>query len=102
MQLPIPFWSAGQREFIPLLLGLYHLTPSSRVPQKGKIKTVIIEELETGLHPEAINAVMLTVIELINRCDWGQTRFRRFWKEVCQWTRFSFIVSWKLMKIRSF
>ena len=67
MQLPIPFWSAGQREFMPLLLGLYHLTPASRVPQKGKIKTVIIEELEAGLHPEAITAVMLAVIELVNR-----------------------------------
>lgn len=67
MQLPIPFWSAGQREFMPLLLGLYYLTPSSRVPQKGKIKTVIVEELETGLHPEAINAVMLAVMELLNR-----------------------------------
>jgi energy-coupling factor transporter ATP-binding protein EcfA2 len=67
IQLPIPFWSAGQREFMPLLLGLYYLTPSSRVPQKGRIKTVIIEELETGLHPEAINAVMLAVMELLNR-----------------------------------
>lgn len=67
MQLPIPFWSAGQREFMPLLLGLYYLTPSSRVKRKGKIETVIIEELETGLHPAAINAVMLAVMELLSR-----------------------------------
>jgi energy-coupling factor transporter ATP-binding protein EcfA2 len=67
MQLPIPFWSAGQREFIPLLLGLYYLAPSSRVPQKGKIETVIIEELEMGLHPEAITGVMLAMMELLNR-----------------------------------
>jgi predicted ATPase len=67
MQLPILFWSAGQREFMPLLLGLYYLAPASRVPQKGKIKTVIIEELEMGLHPAAINGVMLAVMELLHR-----------------------------------
>ncbi|MGD2085488.1 MAG: AAA family ATPase [Candidatus Aminicenantes bacterium] len=67
MQLPIPFWSAGQREFMPLLLGLYYLAPSSRVPQKGNIGTVIIEELEMGLHPEAITGVMLAMMELLNR-----------------------------------
>lgn len=67
MQLPIHFWSAGQREFMPMLLGLYYLTPSSRVSQKGKIKTVIIEELEMGLHPEAISGVMLAIMDLLNR-----------------------------------
>lgn len=67
MQLPIPFWSAGQREFMPLLLGLYYLAPPSRAPQKGKIETVIIEELEMGLHPEAITGVMLAMMELLNR-----------------------------------
>lgn len=67
MQLPIPFWSAGQREFMPLLLGLYYLAPSSRVPQKGRIETVIIEELEMGLHPEAITGVMLAMMELLSR-----------------------------------
>lgn len=67
VQLPIPFWSAGQREFIPLLLGLYYLAPSSRIPQKGNIGTVIIEELEMGLHPEAITGVMLAMMELLNR-----------------------------------
>ena len=67
IQLPILFWSAGQREFIPLLLGLYYLSPASRVPQKGDIETVIIEELEMGLHPAAIDGVMLAVMELLNR-----------------------------------
>lgn len=66
-QLPISFWSAGQREFMPLLLGLYYLCPPSRVTRKGNIQTVIIEELEMGLHPEAINSVMFAVWELVNR-----------------------------------
>jgi predicted ATPase len=67
MQLPISFWSAGQREFMPFLLGLYYLCPPARVSRKGDIETVIIEELEMGLHPEAINGVMLSIMELINR-----------------------------------
>jgi hypothetical protein len=52
---------------MPLLLGLYYLAPSSKVPQKGKIETVIIEELEMGLHPEAITGVMLAMMELLKR-----------------------------------
>ncbi|MGE5342809.1 MAG: AAA family ATPase [Candidatus Omnitrophota bacterium] len=67
MQLPISFWSAGQREFMPLLLGLFFLCPPSKVRRKGYIETVIIEELEMGLHPEAINDVMFAIMELISR-----------------------------------
>ena len=32
--LPYLVWSAGQREFVPLLLGLYHLLPSAKVPRR--------------------------------------------------------------------
>lgn len=67
IKLPLSLWSAGQREFMPLLLGLYYLTPGSRVSLKGKVKTVIIEELEMGLHPQAIEAVMFAMMELIHR-----------------------------------
>ena len=67
MQLPISFWSAGQREFMPLLLGLYYLIPASKVSQKGQIQTVIIEELEMGLHPNAIYGVMFAILELLHR-----------------------------------
>jgi predicted ATPase len=67
IKLPILFWSAGQREFMPLLLGLSYLMPGSKVSTKGKLKTVIIEEIEMGLHPEAILGVMFAVMELIKR-----------------------------------
>ncbi len=60
-------WSAGQKEFLPLLLGLDYLMPASKVPTKDNYKTVIIEEPEMGLHPKAIKAVLLTVIDLISR-----------------------------------
>lgn len=65
--LPFMVWSAGQREFVPLLLGLYHLlTPAGSSRRQG-VKWVVIEELEMGLHPRAISIVMLMVFELVSR-----------------------------------
>ncbi len=65
--LPIMLWSTGQREFTPLLLGLYYLLPSAAISTRGKIETIIIEEPEMGLHPRAIRSIMLAVMELLNR-----------------------------------
>jgi predicted ATPase len=65
--LPYMTWSAGQREFMPLLLGLYWLMPSSKISKREKIKWVIIEEPEMGLHPDAIQGLILTFLELISR-----------------------------------
>ena len=65
--LPFMVWSAGQREFVPLLLGLYWLMPPSKVATRGDIEWVIIEELEMGLHPRAISAVLLIILELMTR-----------------------------------
>jgi hypothetical protein len=66
---PIPamVWSAGQREFVPLLAGLYWAMPGSATPRREPIEWVIVEEPETGLHPQAISAVMLMVLELMSR-----------------------------------
>ncbi len=65
--LPFVVWSAGQREFVPLLLGLYWLmTPAGASRRKG-IEWVVIEELEMGLHPRAIAVVMLMIFELAAR-----------------------------------
>ncbi|MFZ4573771.1 MAG: AAA family ATPase [Phycisphaerales bacterium] len=66
---PLPYmvWSAGQREFVPLLLGLYWLMPPTKVSRRGAIEWVMLEEIEMGLHPRAINAVMLMVLELVRR-----------------------------------
>jgi AAA domain, putative AbiEii toxin, Type IV TA system len=65
--LPFMVWSAGQREFVPLLLGLYWLMPPSKVSLRADIRWVIIEELEMGLHPRAISAVLLIILELMTR-----------------------------------
>ncbi len=66
-QLPYMVWSAGQREFVPLLLGFYWLMPPTKVAKRGKIEWAVIEELEMGLHSRAISVVMLMVFELLHR-----------------------------------
>lgn len=65
--LPYMAWSAGQREFMPLLFGLYWLMPSGGSPMRAPVEWVIIEEPEMGLHPQAIQSVLLICLELISR-----------------------------------
>jgi len=65
--LPFLAWSAGQREFVPLLLGLYWLCPAGRMSRRENIEWVVIEEPETGLHPRAIETFLLLVLELMKR-----------------------------------
>jgi hypothetical protein len=66
---PLPYmvWSAGQREFVPLLLGLYWLMPPTKTPRRGDIEWVVLEEPEMGLHPRAITVVLLMALELVHR-----------------------------------
>lgn len=64
--LPFMTWSAGQKEFMPFLLAMYCLSgPSTSVVNKEDYKWVIIEEPEMGLHPRAIETVILQIIELM-------------------------------------
>ncbi len=66
MNIPFMAWSAGQKEFMPLLLGFYCLSgPASRIVKKEKYKTVIVEEPEMGLHPKAILSVLLQICDLV-------------------------------------
>jgi hypothetical protein len=65
--LPFMAWSAGQREFMPLLLGLYWLMPVSEDSKKADIDVVVIEEPEMGLHPRAILSFILVCLELLHR-----------------------------------
>lgn len=65
--LPYMVWSAGQREFVPLLLGFYWLMPPTKVSRRSQIEWVVLEELEMGLHPRAISVVLLLVFELVVR-----------------------------------
>jgi energy-coupling factor transporter ATP-binding protein EcfA2 len=60
-------WTAGQREFIPLLLGLYHLVPLGAARKVRAVDWVVIEEPEMGLHAKAVQAVLLLLLELMQR-----------------------------------
>ena len=66
---PLPFmvWSAGQREFVPLLLALIWLLPASTSFRRQPRDWVLIEEPEMGLHPKAIAAVLFVILELLGR-----------------------------------
>jgi hypothetical protein len=66
-QLPFMTWTAGQREFTPLLLGLYHLLPARKLLKQPGIDWVVIEEPEMGLHPQAVTVFMLLVLDLLWR-----------------------------------
>lgn len=59
--------SAGQREFSPYLYSLYYLLPAGKSTKIPDVNTVIIEELEMGLHPKAIGDAFLTVLDLLSR-----------------------------------
>lgn len=66
---PLPFmvWSAGQREFVPLMLALMWLLPKSKSKPKQDVNWVVIEEPEAGLHPKAISAVLFVILQLLVR-----------------------------------
>lgn len=65
--LPFMSWSTGQKEFVPLMLGLYRLLLPSSAPKNAQYEYVIIEEPEMGLHPEAIQTFMMLALELVSR-----------------------------------
>ena len=66
MEMPFMTWSAGQKEFMPLLMGFYCVSgPPTQVFNKEQYEYVVIEEPEMGLHPQAIKAILLQIIELI-------------------------------------
>ena len=60
---PFMTWSAGQREFMPLLLSFYWLKSTLN----DDLEWVVIEEPEMGLHPQAILCVILMCLELLNQ-----------------------------------
>lgn len=65
-RLPFMTWSAGQKEFMPLLLALYFLSgPQTSVIDRRDYKWVVIEEPEMGLHPRAVESVLLEIVGLV-------------------------------------
>ena len=66
-QLPFMVWSTGQREFVPLLLGLDQLMPSGGAVKKNNLNWIIIEEPEMGLYPKGITALLTILLDLLKR-----------------------------------
>lgn len=66
MNIPFMTWSAGQKEFLPLLMAFYCVSGSPvQVMNKDQYECVIIEEPEMGLHPQAIMSVLLEILQLV-------------------------------------
>lgn len=65
--LPFMTWTSGQREFTPLLLGLYHVLPPRKAKKVKEIDWIVIEEPEMGLHPQGIAVFLLLVLDLLWR-----------------------------------
>lgn len=66
-RLPFMVWSTGQREFVPLLLGLDRLMPSGGARKKNNVNWVVIEEPEMGLHPQSFSVLLVVLFELLRR-----------------------------------
>ena len=67
MHLPLMTWSAGQKEFMPLLMAFYCLSgPPQNVVNRKEYEHIILEEPEMGLHPLAIQTIILQMIEFIH------------------------------------
>ncbi len=67
MQIPFMAWSAGQKEFMPLFLAFYSLTVPFNLIKRPDYKWAIVEEPEMGLHPKAIESVLLEILDLMNK-----------------------------------
>lgn len=66
-KIPFMAWSAGQKEFMPLLLSFYCLSgPRSQVFKRENYMYAVIEEPEMALHPQAIWAVLLEILDLLS------------------------------------
>lgn len=65
--IPYMAWTAGQREFGPLLLSMYDLIPPAAIKRRDPIRHVILEEPEMGLHPNGIMVCMGLIVELLYR-----------------------------------
>lgn len=67
MRLPLMTWSAGQKEFMPLLMAFYCLSgPPQNVVNRKEYEYIILEEPEMGLHPLAIQTIILQMIEFMH------------------------------------
>lgn len=60
-------WTTGQREVVPLLLGLSWALPGGKISRRPGLEWIIAEEPELGLHPDGIIAVLALLLETARR-----------------------------------
>lgn len=65
VSIPFMAWSAGQKEFMPLLLAFYRLLIRHSKTSEKKYKYIVVEEPEMGLHPKAIISIILQILQLM-------------------------------------
>jgi len=66
LRLPFMAWSSGQKEFMPLYIALAMLRKPMIANDKFALtKTIIVEEPEMGLHPNAIKFLIFAFLQLI-------------------------------------
>ena len=67
MNLPLMKWRDDHSEFMPLLMAFYCLSgPPQNVVNRKEYEYIILEEPEMGLHPLAIQTIILQMIEFIH------------------------------------
>ena len=72
-EIPFMVWSSGQREFIPMLLSFLDIISEyekylKEIPNHSPIdlnELIIIEEPEMGLHPKALETVLIMILYLM-------------------------------------
>jgi len=60
-------WTTGQREVVPLVLGMSWALPAGAIRQRAGLKWLVVEEPELGLHPDGTVAVMAMLLEAARR-----------------------------------
>ncbi|HYO52220.1 AAA family ATPase [Archangium sp.] len=60
-------WTTGQREVVPLLLGLSWALPGGKHSLRPGLQWIVAEEPELGLHPDGIVAVLALLLETARR-----------------------------------
>lgn len=66
-KLSIMEWTTGQREVVPLVVGLYDALPAGKIERRPPLEWVIVEEPELGLHPNGVLAVLVLLLEVARR-----------------------------------
>jgi hypothetical protein len=81
MHLPFMTWTAGQREFTPLLLGLYHLLSSVQSRKRARTDWVVLKATRKTPVRSALvetSELLPSVLQRSKRASTGSSACRRY------------------------